>query len=159
LVGTFSKSLASIGGFAAGSVDLMHLLRFTARKMIFSACLPPADVAVVHKALEIIEAEGHILIPKVWANSGYLRQGLQDIGFIVGGDSPILSILLDDDKARGALFHQMLLAEGIDVSMVLPPASPRTIFRAATMPQHTQEHLDQALTAFATIGKLLGYIA
>ncbi len=156
IMGTFSKSFASIGGFIAGDADVVHFIQHHARSLIFSAALPAPNVAAVLRALDIIETEPE-RVDKLWKNAGYMRQGLQDIGFDVGpSNTPIIPVILRD-QYRTVLAWRALIDEGVYTNPVIPPGVPpnHSLLRTSYMATHTTEHLDRALEAFKIVGERL----
>jgi len=159
IMGTFSKSFASIGGFIAGSADVIHYIQHHARSLIFSAALPAPNLAAVIAALDIIESEpDHV--QRVWKNAEYMRQGLKDIGYnTLESQTPIIPILIGE-QFRTGLAWMALIEEGVYTNPVIPPATPpnQALLRTSYTATHTQEHLDRALQAFETVGKNLDLI-
>jgi len=156
ITGTFSKSLASIGGFIAGSDTVMEYLQNNARSLIFSASMPPASVATVIKALEIIEAEPERR-ELLWKNTHKMMEGFRSIGFDIGPtETPIIPILVGPmDKTF--LFWRALFDAGIFTNPVVPPGVPEGSCRLRTsyMATHTDEQLDYVLETMEKIGKQL----
>jgi 8-amino-7-oxononanoate synthase len=156
IMGTFSKSFAGIGGFIAGSADVIHYIQHHARSLIFSAALPAPNAAAVLKALEIIEAEPY-RIDRLWENAGYMRDNLRAIGYDVGqSNSPIIPIIIRDEY-RTVLAWRALIEEGVYTNPVIPPGVPPngSLLRTSYMATHTREHLDRALAAFNVVGERL----
>jgi 8-amino-7-oxononanoate synthase len=156
IMGTFSKSFAGIGGFIAGSADVIHYIQHHARSLIFSAALPAPNAAAVLKALEIIEAEPY-RIDRLWENAGYMRDNLRAIGYDVGqSNSPIIPIIIRDEY-RTVLAWRALIEEGVYTNPVIPPgvAPNGSLLRTSYMATHTREHLDRALEAFNVVGERL----
>lgn len=156
IMGTFSKSFAGIGGFIAGSADVIHYIQHHARSLIFSAALPAPNAAAVLKALEIIEAEPY-RIDRLWENAGYMRDNLRAIGYDVGqSNSPIIPIIVRDEY-RTVLAWRALIEEGVYTNPVIPPGVPPngSLLRTSYMATHTREHLDRALEAFKVVGERL----
>ena len=146
VMGTFSKSLASIGGFVAASEDVIHFLKHHSRALIFSASPPPASVAAVIAALKIIlrEPERRKLL---WRNADYLRDGLKSIGFnTLLSETPIIPVLIGDEIKTFEVCH-WLQDEGIFVNPVVPPAVQpgQSVIRFSVMSTHTIKQLDFAL--------------
>lgn len=157
--GTFSKSFASLGGFVAGSNDVIEFIRHTASAHIFSASMPPANVATVLKCLEILETEPERL-DRLWKISDYMREGFRSIGFNVWtSQAPIIPVVVGNMKTCFE-FWRDLLEEGVFVNAVVPPAVPQgqSIMRTSYMATHTDEELDFILDAFARVGKKHGII-
>jgi 7-keto-8-aminopelargonate synthetase-like enzyme len=159
IMGTFSKSFASIGGFVAGDETVMNYIRHHARSLIFSASLPPAQVASVLAALEILQSEPDRL-ERLWENTRYLREGLDGLGFDTGcSETPIIPVMIGDDM-RCFQTWLALREEGIFVNPIISPAvsSDQALIRVSIMATHTREHLDRGLEIFAKVGKKLGLI-
>jgi len=157
--GTFSKSLASIGGFVAADADTIDFLRHNSRSMIFSASMPPASVGSVLKALEIIDQEPERL-QKLWENTEYMRKELQGLGFNLGeSTTPIMPVYVGNDlKAFQAC--TMLSEEGVFVNPVpgLSLSPSDALIRVSLMATHEKEHLDFALEKFEKVGRQLQVI-
>lgn len=146
VMGTFSKSLASIGGFVAASEDVIHYLKHHSRALIFSASPPPASVAAVLAALKIIVREPERR-ERLWRNADYLRNGLKAIGFDTGkSETPIIPVFIGDEMKAFRVCH-WLQDEGIFVNPVVPPAVQpgQSLIRFSVMSTHTLEELDFAL--------------
>jgi len=159
IMGTFSKSFASIGGFIAGSADVIHFIQHHARSLIFSAALPAPNAAAVLAALDIIENEP-ALVEALWDNAEYMRAGLKNLGYDVGkSNTPIIPILIRDDF-RTVLAWQALINEGVYTNPVVPPGVPpsNSLLRTSYMATHQREHLDRALQAFKVVGERLDLI-
>jgi 8-amino-7-oxononanoate synthase len=159
IVGTFSKSLASIGGFAAGSESVMHFLKHHSRPLIFTAALPPANTAGVLAALDILQRE-----PErrecLWNNTRRLQHGLRSLGFDIGPTrTPIVPVLIGPLE-KTFLFWRKLFEAGVFTNPVVPPAVPPSLCRLRTslMATHTAQQIDHALEVFARLGKELGVI-
>lgn len=159
IMGTYSKSLASIGGFIAGSEDIIHYIKHFARSLIFSASPPPSTVASVNAALDIIEREPE-RIKNLWKNTHYMLKGFKDLGFDTGAsETPIIPVFVGDDETAFKM-AMMLHEEGIFANVAVSPAVPngKALIRTSYMATHTQEHLDKVLDAFQKVGKALGLI-
>jgi 8-amino-7-oxononanoate synthase len=159
IMGTYSKSLASIGGFIAGNEDVIHYIKHFARSLIFSASPPPSTVASVNAALHIIEREPE-RIKNLWKNTHYMLKGLKDLGFDTGtSETPIIPVFVGDDETAFKM-AMMLHDEGIFANVAVSPAVPngKALIRTSYMATHTQEHLDRVLDAFQKVGKALGLI-
>jgi 8-amino-7-oxononanoate synthase len=160
IMGTYSKSLASIGGFIAGSEKVVHYIKHFARALIFSASPPPASVAAVSVALDIIDNEPQ-RIERLWKNTRKMLQGFKDLGFKVGpSETPIIPVIVGDNEIAFKM-ALMLQEEGIFANVAVSPAVPegKALIRTSYMATHTEEQLDQVLSAFAKTGKALGLIS
>ncbi len=159
LVGTFSKSFACIGGFAAGPAKVMDYIKHTARTMIFSASLPPAAVATVIAVLETLENEPELIVNSHRA-AERARQGLASLGFNVGNsEAPIIPIIVGDE-AQTLMFWKQLFGEGVFTNPVVSPAvaSGGELLRTSYMATHTDDMIDRALDIFEKCGRELGII-
>ena len=160
IMGTYSKSLASIGGFIAGSEKVVHYIKHFARALIFSASPPPASVAAVSVALDIIDNEPE-RIERLWKNTRKMLRGLKDLGFKVGpSETPIIPVLVGDNETAFKM-TLMLQEEGIFANVAVSPAVPegKALIRTSYMATHTEEQLDKVLAAFEKTGKALGLIS
>ena len=159
LMGTFSKSLAAIGGFVAGDADVIDYVRHHARSAIFSAAPPPASVAAALKALEIVEREPERR-KRLWETTDYMRSELRVLGFDTGQSaSPVIPLVVGDDMVAFRMTMR-LCEEGVFVNPVVSPAVPtgHSMIRTSYMATHTREQLDVALEALAKVGRELGII-
>ena len=159
IVGTFSKSLASIGGFVAGSESVIHFLRHHSRPLIFTAALPPSNTAGVLEALHILKSEPWRR-DQLWVNARRLQEGLRSVGFDIGPtETPIVPVLIGPLE-KTFLFWRKLFDAGVFTNPVVPPAVPPSQCRLRTslMATHAPEQIDQALETFARLGKELGVI-
>ena len=159
IAGTFSKSLASVGGFLAADESVIHFLKHNSRPFIFTASLPPANTAGVLAALEVMQQEPERR-PALWQNAKRLQEGFRSLGFDIGPtQSPIVPVLVGPlDKTF--LFWRKLFDEGVFTNPVCPPAVPanQCRLRTSVMATHTEQQIDFALEAFGRIGKELGVI-
>ncbi len=157
VVGTCSKSLASVGGFAMGDKDIIHYIQHLSRSMIFSAALPPSSVAAISRALDIIEEEPE-RIKKLWDNSRYLMKRFKEMGLNTGETrTPIIPVIIGDNEKTFMLWR-MLYDNGLFTNPVVSPAVPpkRSLIRVVATATHTREQLDRALNIFETcIKKIL----
>lgn len=156
IMGTFSKSLATIGGFVAGDKEVINYIRHNARSYIFSASNTPAATAAAIEALHIIKEEPERL-ENLWKVTNFALQNFRDLGFEIGAtETPIIPIYIrDTDKTF--LVTKMLWDEGIFVNPVVPPAcSPQdTLIRFSLMATHTQEQVERALEGMVRVFKAL----
>jgi len=159
LMGTYSKSLASIGGFIAGDREVVNYIKHFARSLIFSASPPPASVAAASAAIDIIENEPE-RIQRLWDNTYKMLRGFKELGFDIGASqTPIIPIIVGDDKLAFKMV-MMLQEEGVFANVAVSPAVPpgKSLIRTSYMATHTSEHLEFVLAAFRKVGKLLGLI-
>jgi len=160
ITGTFSKTFASLGGFCVGDRDVIEYIRHTSAAHIFSASMPPANVATALKCLDIVEAEPERLI-RLAQISDYMRDGFRTLGFNVWtSQTPIIPVMIGD-MMTCFRFWRDLLDEGVFVNAVVPPAVPhgQTMLRTSYMATHTNEELDRILDAFRRVGIRHGIIA
>ncbi len=158
VMGTFSKSFASIGGVAAGPEPVIHFLKHHSRALIFSASMPPSAVATVLACLDVLEREPERR-ENLWANASYLRSGLQDLGFdTVSSETPIIPVVTGTME-RTFAFWRALFDEGVFTNPVTPPAVPESScrLRSSVTATHTREQLDRVLEAFSKVRTRLGY--
>ena len=159
VAGTFSKSLASVGGFVAADEPVIHYLKHHSRPFIFTASLPPANTAGVIAALEVMQREPWRR-DALWANARRLRDGFRHLGFEIGAtETPIIPVLIGPLETT-FIFWRKLYDAGVFTNPVVPPAVPpsQCRLRTSVMATHTAAQIDQALDAFSTIGKELGVI-
>jgi 8-amino-7-oxononanoate synthase len=162
-MGTFSKSLASCGGFIAGSAEVIDFLRITSRAFLFTAAAVPAAVGATLAALRIIRSEdGPPLFARVLENASYLNRGLHELGFHVvepqplpDGSTvvtPIVPVVVGDDW-KAVLLWRALYDAGVFVNVALHPAVPPAgaLLRTSVMATHERATLDQALERFASV--------
>jgi 8-amino-7-oxononanoate synthase len=159
IMATASKSLASIGGFIASREEVVHYIKHLARSLIFTASLPPSQVAPIIAAIDLIEKEPERRL-KLWANTNKMKEGFKDLGFNTGTSaSPIIPILVGEDMKAFQMWR-MLFDAGVFASPVVSPAVPEghAIMRTSYMATHTDEQLDFVLDTFEKVGKQLGII-
>jgi len=159
VMGTFSKSLATVGGFVAGDEIVIDYVKHNARSEIFSAAPPPASVAAAAKALEIVEREPERR-KQLWENTRYMKRELMNAGFDTGdSESPVIPLFVGEDMTAFRMTVR-LEEEGVFANPVVSPAVPEgsAMLRTSYMATHTREHLDQALEALVAVGKELGVI-
>lgn len=159
IMGTFSKSLASVGGFIAGDEDIIHYIKHHARALMFSASMPPANVATVLAALQVIREEPE-RVKRVNDIGEYMRNNYKQLGFNTGNSaSPIIPIFIGDDM-RTAISWKALFDAGIYVNVVVSPAvaEGRQLLRTSYMATHTDEQLDKVLEILGEVGKQVGII-
>ena len=159
LVGTFSKSFASIGGFAAGDEPVMHYIKHHARSLIFSASMPPYAVATVRECLRIMKTEPE-LRERLWHNKQRLQEGLDSLGFDTGTTTtPIIPIMVGP-LVQTFRFWRALLDNGVFTNPVIPPAVPEgtSRIRISLMASHTDALIDEALEKIKKAGEQVGLI-
>jgi 8-amino-7-oxononanoate synthase len=159
VMSTFSKSFGSLGGFVAGEENVVDYIKHFARPLIFSASMPPATIASVMKALEIIEAEPTI-VRRLQAHGRKMIAGFKSLGFNVGvAETPIVPLIIGDFHKTLA-FWRAMFDGGVFTNPVLPPATApdATLIRTSYMAIHTDAELDQILDVAGKAGKALGII-
>ena len=159
IVGTFSKSFASVGGFVAASEPVIHYLKHTSRPFVFSAALPPASTASAHAALGVIRSEPERR-RRLWANTERWQAGLQELGFDIGEtETPIVPVMIGPME-RTFLFWRELFDAGVFTNPVAPPAVPASQCRLRTslMATHSFDQVDRCLEAFEKVGRRLNVI-
>jgi 8-amino-7-oxononanoate synthase len=159
LMGTFSKSFASLGGFVAGPRKVIQYIKHHARSLIFSASMPPSSVATVLATLEIIETEPERR-ERLWKTTHLMRNGFEAMGFFTGETkTPIVPVIIGDDK-RTFAFWKMLRSDGIFTNPIVYPAVPKnqSLIRTSYSSSHTDVELNRILRAFRNNGKKLGLI-
>lgn len=160
IVGTFSKSLASIGGFVAAPADVIEWVKHFARPGLFSASMPPSSVVAATTALEVLIDEPE-LVDRLNANAVVLREGLRNAGFDIGqSETPVVPIVIGDE-VKMVNFWKELLAGGVYTNAVIFPAVPRGagILRTSCMATHTPEQLNRAVELMAELGRRHGVIS
>jgi len=159
IMGTFSKSFASIGGYLAGDDDVIHYVKHHARSLIFSASIPGPNAAAALAALNIMRREPE-RIERVNQIGKTMRQEYKKLGFDIGeSETPIIPIIIGDDLLTLKTWKQ-LFDNGVFVNPILSPATPpgKQLLRTSYMATHTDEQLDQVLTIFEKVGKEIGLI-
>jgi 8-amino-7-oxononanoate synthase len=161
-MGTFSKSLASCGGFIAGPAEVVEYLRISARSFIFSASAVPAAVGSALEAVRICRAEGGPLFEAVLDNAAYLHRGLRELGLRVveptrlpdGGEAitPVVPVVVGEDW-QAVLLWKALFDAGVYTNVAIHPAVPPggALLRTSLMATHEREHLDRALKIFGEV--------
>jgi 8-amino-7-oxononanoate synthase len=159
IMGTFSKTFASIGGMVAGAGPVVSYIKHHARSLIFSAAATPASVASVLAILDMLETQPELRV-RLWAITERMRTGFQAMGYDTGpSQTPIIPILVhDDDKCF--MLWRLLREEGIFTTPIIYPAIPpgKALIRTSYGAGHTDEELDAILAAFEKCGKILGII-
>ncbi|MBM2842491.1 MAG: class and aminotransferase, partial [Anaerolineales bacterium] len=159
IMGTFSKSFASLGGFIAGDADVIHYIQHHARSLIFSASMPASNVAAVLAAVEIMETEPD-RVERLWDVTERMRAGLKALGFNMGPSvTPIIPIQTGD-VATTILAWKKCFDAGLYTNAVLAPAVPpdECLLRTSYMATHTDEQIDRAIGILGEVGRELGLI-
>jgi 8-amino-7-oxononanoate synthase len=159
IMGTFSKSFASLGGFVAGEKKVISYIKHFARSLIFSASITPASVATCLATLDIIETEPQRR-ERLWEITKKMKSGFQAMGYNTGEtETPIIPVIIGDDDTTFMLWR-FLREEGIFTNPVIYPAVPKgqSIIRTSYSATHTDEELDYVLKTFEKCGKILGII-
>ncbi len=160
VMGTFSKSFASLGGFICGDDDVIHYIQHSSRELIFSASMPPASVAACIAALDIIETEPERR-RRLWDITHRMHRGFKGLGFDIGvTETPIIPIYIGEDILTFQFWRELTDA-GIFANPIVSPAVPpgRSLIRTSYTATHTDEQLDFVLDTFAKVGKKLGVIS
>jgi 7-keto-8-aminopelargonate synthetase-like enzyme len=161
VIGTFSKSVGTVGGFCVSNHPKFEILRLVCRPYVFTASLPPSVVATaatsIRKLMNAADKRAHL-----WENSRTLHQGLKDRGFQLGTDSPqsaIISVIMPDLE-RGAAMWEALLREGLYVNLARPPATPAnmTLLRCSLCAEHSAEQVQTIIGMFERAGKAVGIV-
>ena len=156
IMGTFSKSMASVGGFIAGDETVIDYIKHRARTLIFSAAPPPASVAAALATVEIMEREPERRT-MLWENARFFSEGLKAMGFdTAGSQTPVVPVVVGEDAAALAMV-QRLHEEGVFVNCVISPATKpgRALIRTSLMATHTREQLTHALEAIEKVAREL----
>ncbi|MCK4414209.1 MAG: aminotransferase class I/II-fold pyridoxal phosphate-dependent enzyme [Candidatus Eisenbacteria sp.] len=159
IMGTFSKSFASIGGFVAGEAKVVEYVKHHGRAMIFSAALPPYAVATVQACLDILKSEPERR-ERLWRNAQFLKEGIQSLGFNTGPcDSPVIPVIVGQ-MMDTFYFWKELLKAGVFANPVIPPAVPENTcrIRNSVMATHDEDLLARALEIYKKAGKKVGLI-
>ena len=159
VVGTFSKSLGSVGGFCVSDLDGFDVLRVGCRPYMFTASLPPSVMTSTITALRRLQQQPE-LRDRLHANAHRLYNGLKDLGFRVGPQpNPIVSVALDDQLLAVAFWNR-LLEGGVYLNLALPPATPSNLplLRSSVSASHTTEQIDRVVQLFETVGRQMGVL-
>ncbi len=159
IMGTFSKSLASLGGFIAGDEDVIHYIKHHARSLIFSASIPPANAATALAALQVMREEPE-RVKRVNDIGDFMRKSYHELGFNTGNSvSPIIPIFIGNDL-KAAIIWKAMFEAGVYVNMVVSPAVPegKELLRTSYMATHTDVQLGKVLEIFSEVGKQVGII-
>jgi 8-amino-7-oxononanoate synthase len=159
IMGTFSKSFASLGGFIAADKEVINFIKHNSRSLIFSASMTPASAASVMAAIEIMESEPE-RIKHLWDITAYALKGFKAAGFDTGkSETPIIPLFIRDD-IKALQLTQMLLADGVFVNPVVSPAVPREdcLIRYSLMATHTKEQVEISIEKITKAAKALGIL-
>ncbi len=161
IIGTFSKSVGTVGGFCVSNHPKFEIMRLVCRPYVFTASLPPSVVATaatsIRKLMTASDKREHL-----WKNSRRLHGGLKDLGFTLGTDEPqsaIVAVIMPDLE-KGAAMWSALLTEGLYVNLARPPATPAnmTLLRCSLCAEHSDEEVETILGMFERAGKAVGII-
>lgn len=158
-IGTLSKAIGVVGGYVAGTQDLIDWLKVASRPFLFSTSLAPADTRAITEAIDIL-MESTELHDKLWENGNYLKDGLKKLGFDIGhSETPITPCIIGDEKTTQE-FSKRLMEEGVYAKSIVFPTVPKGTGRVRNMPTaaHTKEMLDDALAIYERVGKELNII-
>ncbi|MFH1843271.1 MAG: aminotransferase class I/II-fold pyridoxal phosphate-dependent enzyme [bacterium] len=159
IMGTFSKSLASVGGFIASDENTIHFIKNIARSMIFSASMPPGSVASVSAAVDVM-LEEEWRREALWRNTKVMNERLQAAGFDTGlSDTPIIPVMVGEDLVAFQMCKR-LLEEGVYVNPIVSPAVEKgnALIRLSIMATHTEDEIHQAMDKMVLVGRELGVI-
>ncbi|WP_309089289.1 pyridoxal phosphate-dependent aminotransferase family protein [Phenylobacterium sp.] len=159
IVGTFSKSLGSVGGFLVSDEENFDLLRIVSRPYMFTASLPPAVIASTLEALKRLEEDAS-LRTRLSANADRLYEGLRDMGYSVGPHaSPITAVEMPDQATAVGMWNA-LLQNGVYLNLAIPPATPdnKSLLRSSVSAAHTPEQIDAVLSVFEQLGQEFGLL-
>lgn len=158
-IGTLSKAIGVVGGYVAGSRDLIDWLKVRARPFLFSTAMTPGAAAACIEAINILSSSTE-LVDKLWENGRYLKKGLKELGFDIGhSETPITPCIIGDaDKAQQ--FSKELFEEGVYAKSIVFPTVPLGTARVRNMPTaaHTKEMLDKTIAIYEKVGKRMGVI-
>ncbi len=161
VIGTFSKSVGTVGGFCVSNHPKFEIMRLVCRPYVFTASLPPSVVATAATSIRKL-MHGSNKRAHLWENSKNLHGGLKALGFQLGTDSPqsaIIAVIMPDLE-RGAMMWEALLNEGLYVNLARPPATPAnmTLLRCSLCAEHSEEEVRTILGMFERAGKAVGII-
>lgn len=158
-IGTLSKAIGVVGGYVAGTSNLIDWLKVRGRPFLFSTSLTPGAAAACTESINIL-MEDDSLVNKVWENGNYIKAGLKALGFNIGySETPITPCIIGDES-KTQLFSKRLLEEGVYAKSIVFPTVPKGTGRVRNMPtsSHTKEMLDEALAIYEKVGKELEII-
>ena len=161
IIGTFSKSVGTVGGFCVSNHPKFEVLRLVCRPYVFTAALPPSVMASSATSIRKLMHGGNKRA-HLWENSRTLHKGLRDLGFQLGTETPqsaIIAVIMPDLE-KGAMMWEALLKEGLYVNLARPPATPAgmTLLRCSLCAEHSAEQVQTILGMFERAGKAIGII-
>jgi 8-amino-7-oxononanoate synthase len=159
VMGTFSKSFASIGGYIAGKKDIIHYIKHKARPFMFSAAMPPAAAGTVLECLRLVQEEPEHLA-NLWKNAKKMKKALNDLGYnTLNSQTPVIPLLIGDDLMAFS-FTQKLYEHGVFATPVVKPAVPEgcALIRTSYMATHTDEELNYVINVLEKLGKEYGIL-
>ncbi|AQL56841.1 glycine C-acetyltransferase [Abyssicoccus albus] len=159
-IGTLSKAIGVVGGYVAGSQQLIDWLKVASRPFLFSTSLAPGDTKAITEAVQMLMNSTE-LHDKLWENGDYLKEGLKSLGFDIGhSETPITPCIIGDEKTTQQ-FSKRLMEEGVYAKSIVFPTVPKGTGRVRNMPTaaHTKEMLDEALKVYEKVGKELGVLS
>lgn len=159
-MGTLSKAIGVVGGYVAGSQDLIDYLKVAARPFLFSTSLTPGDTRAITEAVQML-MDSTELHDRLWENGDYLKKGLKALGFDIGNsETPITPCMIGDEKTTQE-FSKRLMEEGVYAKSIVFPTVPKGTGRVRNMPTaaHTKEMIDEALHIYEKVGKELNVIS
>ncbi len=158
-IGTLSKAIGVVGGYVAGSKDLIDWLKVRGRLFLFSISLAPGAAAACTESINILMNDD-TLVKKVWENGNYLKAGLKSLWFNIGNSETPITPCIISDETKTQLFSKRLLEEGVYAKSIVFTTVPKgtEMVRNMTTAAHTKEMLDEALAIYEKVGKELGVI-
>jgi 8-amino-7-oxononanoate synthase len=159
IMGTFSKSFASLGGFIAADKEVINFIKHNSRSLIFSASMTPSSAAAVIATIDIMESEPE-RIKHLWEMTAYALKGFKDAGFDTGkSETPIIPLFIRDD-IKALMLTQILLTEGVFVNPVVSPAVPKedSLIRYSLMATHTKKQVEISIEKITKVAKSLGIL-
>jgi glycine C-acetyltransferase/8-amino-7-oxononanoate synthase len=161
IIGTFSKSVGTVGGFCVSNHPKFEIMRLVCRPYVFTASLPPSVVATAATSIRKL-MHGSNKRAHLWENSKVLHKGLRDLGFTLGTEEPqsaIIAVIMPDLE-KGAMMWEALLEEGLYVNLARPPATPAgmTLLRCSLCAEHSSEQVGEILARFERAGRRAGIL-
>lgn len=158
-IGTLSKAIGVVGGYVAGSKDLIDWLKVRARPFLFSTAITPGAAAACIEAINIL-TESTELHDRLWQNGNYLKRELKALGFNIGQSETPITPCIIGDEAKAQLFSKRMFEEGVYAKSIVFPTVPLGTARVRNMPTaaHSKEMLDEAIAVYKKVGKELGVI-